>query len=104
MEQVNHEYQVTREIPQDNHQSIKKKGKTEDHTITNKHATARKISSQKEKRHTQVKPMPGLPEELREFQHLFKEREPEVMLPDHKPWDLEIKIKKGMKIKSQKMQ
>jgi hypothetical protein len=48
--------------------------------------------------------MPGLPEELREFQHLFEECEPEVILSDHKPWDLEIKIKEGIEIKSQKMQ
>jgi hypothetical protein len=51
MKQANYKYQVTREIPQGDHQSIEKKGKTEDHTITNKHMTARKISSQKEKRH-----------------------------------------------------
>jgi hypothetical protein len=51
MKQVNYKYQVTKKIPQGNHQSIEKKDKTEDHTIINKHATARKISSQKEKKH-----------------------------------------------------
>jgi hypothetical protein len=47
--------------------------------------------------------MPGLPKELQEFKHLFEEREPKAMLPEHKPWDLEIKLKEGATIKPQKM-
>jgi hypothetical protein len=47
--------------------------------------------------------MPGLPKELQEFRHLFEEREPEAMLPEHKPWDLEIILKEGATIKPQKL-
>jgi hypothetical protein len=43
--------------------------------------------------------MPGLLKKLWEFKHLFEEREPKAILPDHKPWNLEIKIKDGMTIK-----
>jgi hypothetical protein len=43
--------------------------------------------------------MPGLLKELWEFKHLFEEREPKAILPNHKPWNLEIKIKDGMTIK-----
>jgi hypothetical protein len=67
METANYKYQVTREIPQSNQQLIEMKGKDEDHTKQDKHATARKTTSQEKERCTQMKPMPGLLKKLREF-------------------------------------
>jgi hypothetical protein len=37
--------------------------------------------------------------ELQEFRHLFKEHEPEAMLPEYKPWNLEIILKEEATIK-----
>jgi hypothetical protein len=65
---------------------------------------AREWPCQENWKHTRTEPMPGLPKELWEFKHLFEEREPKAILPNYKPWNLEIKIKNRMTIKPQKMQ
>jgi hypothetical protein len=43
--------------------------------------------------------MPGLLMELKEFRYLFEEREPKAILPEYKPWNLEIILKKEAMIK-----
>ena len=61
-------------------------------------------NNRKQKCTQTTEPLPGLPKELQEFRHLFKECKLADMLLEYQPWDHEIEIMKGIKIKPQKMQ
>jgi hypothetical protein len=69
-----------------------------------KYTMAEKTPHYKKQRHSQTESILGLPDELQEFRHLFKEYELADMLPEHQPWDYIIEIMEGKIIKPQKMQ